>query len=767
MKKLVIFILAVLMLMGTVFGVSAEADNPFKDVKENAWYYGAVMSTVEKGIFSGVAADRFDPNGKMTRAMFVTTLAKVVGAQVGEYTETPFTDVKVNAWYAPYVQWAYDNEITSGVSPDRFGVDNPISREQMVTLFYNTAAKFGEDVEVTDVYKYAKVSDRNKVEDWALDAMKWAMQHSIITGTGVKGNMIVISPDATATRAQAAQIITKYLEFLDRDLPPVTGLTFNGNPIESYTIVYRDDVEDCRKYAAKLQGYIEDACGVTLEVIPDNRSPEGPEILVGHTNRENYGVEYYLDGEDIASFEITVQGQFVTIAGKNDDYDGNEYGVYWFAKEILEIGFYTDDVTYYNTVRGKDIPDGYVMKESPLYEYRQIYWSGCPSQVCSGSPFKNGTGRVHNIEDFTGGLGRSTGADPCLTDPELIGNAKANVIKTLEKKPGLETLWLSMNDTDSCCMCSECQQVYRDEGSRFGTWARFLNIMAEAAETVNPDVDFWTLAYLYCTSPCTTVLDENIVVYYTTIKNCASHAYNDPSCSLNRSIYNHMMGWNKVCSKMYVWDYSTDFTFNLSAFPILTTLRENKSWFYDLGVRGEFNNAVSGRSGEFGPLKAYLIGELQWDPKMSEDEYNDKINGFLRAYYGPGWTYIRKYIDRTEELSDANHFSYYAVPRAILTDDQILAYRAEFDALWDAAEALCENATQLDYVQRSRLSWTFMKLNGSYYSDYVNGDEFARSEYSAANTKFYNDTIAHKVIWTEKGITVSFDSTMPPFEWVS
>ncbi|MBQ4562817.1 MAG: DUF4838 domain-containing protein [Clostridia bacterium] len=764
MKRFIVSALCLIFVMLSAF--SASADSGFKDVKEGAWYYDAVMTTVEKGIFSGVAEDRFDPNGKMTRAMFVTTLAKVTSAEVGEYTGTPFADVKSGAWYAPYVQWAYENEITSGVSSDRFGVDIAISREQMVTLFYNTAAKFGADVEITDTFKYAKVSDLTKIDAWAQDAVKWAMQNSILSGTGNNGKKLVISPDATATRAQAAQIITKYLEFLEKDLPPVTGLTFNGIPVEEFTVVYRDGNKMCRKTAEYIKQKIEAACGVSLEVITDSQDPEGPEILVGHTNREAFGVKYYQDGEDICSFEITVQGNFVTLAGKDDNYDGTEYAGNWFAKEILEIFFCDDDVAYYNRVKGKDIPDGYIMKESPLYEYRAIYWSNYPDEVCDGSPF-HGTGMVHNIMDFTETLGRSTGDDPCLTDPVVIENAKKNVAATLTKKPGIDTMWISMNDTDRCCMCPECQEVYREEGSRFGTWARFLNIMAEVAEPINPDVDLWTLAYLYSTAPCETVLDENIVVYYCTLRNCASHTYNDPSCPLNRSIYNHMTGWSKVCSKMYVWDYSTDFTFNLSAFPIATALRENKSWFYDLGVRGEFNNAVTGKTGEFGPLKAYLIGELQWDPKMPEDEYNDKINAFLKAYYGPGWKYIREYIDITEELSDENHFSYYSVPRSILTDEQILANRERLEALWDAAEANCENSGQLERIQRSRLSWTFMKLNGSYINDYVNGDATTRAAYVNENTVFYGATVRFDVRWTEKAINVVFDAERAPFEWVS
>lgn len=765
MKRLLIAVAILLLLCAMAVGINA-GDKRFSDVKEGAWYYDAVTSVVEKGIFSGVSEDKFAPNTGMTRAMFVTTLAKVMGEEVGEYTGTPFTDVKAGAWYAPYVQWAYEKGITSGVNETTFGVNNLISREQIVTLFYNAAVKYGYDTEISDTFRYDRISDKAKIESWAKDAMKWAMQNSVISGTGTNGKMILVSPDSTATRAQAAQIITTFLAYTEKDLPPVTGLTFNGNPIESYTIVYRDGNKICKDAAKQLQSYIADACGVTLEVITDAAESEGNEILVGHTNRENYGVTYYHDGEDICSFEITVQGNYVTVAGKDDNYEGSEYAVYWFAKEILGMGFFTDDVREIPVCRNKNIEDGYIFRESPLYEYRQIYWSSYPDEVGTGSPFY-GTGMVHNITEFTGGLGRSTGDDPCLTDPEIIENAKNAVVTLLNKKPGLDTMWISMNDTDSCCMCAECQEVYREEGSRFGTWARFLNIIAETAEPINDHVDFWTLAYLYCTAPCNSELDENVVVYYTTIRNCASHTYNDPSCPLNQSIYNHMTGWSKVCSKMYVWDYSTDFTFNLSAFPITTTLRENKSWFYDLGVRGEFNNAVVGHTGEFGSLKAYLIGELQWDPKMPEDEYNEKIDRFLKAYYGQGWTAIREYIDLTEELSDENHFSYYAYPRSILRDDQVLEYTERFDALWDKAEALASSEEELKRIQTSRLSWRFMRLNGSYMSRYAEGDAASRSAYMEENTKFYNDAMKDGVKWTEKGVNVAFNAEYPPYYWIS
>ena len=135
----------------------------------------------------------------------------------------------------------------------------------MVTLFYNTAAKFGADTAITDTYKFDKTYDAEKIREYAVTPMKWAMQNSIISGTGVNGKEIIVDPWGTATRAQAAQIITMYLKFTEKDMPAVTGLTINGNPIESYTIVYGAEnpcVKNAKDAAEYLKEYIsnEDNC---------------------------------------------------------------------------------------------------------------------------------------------------------------------------------------------------------------------------------------------------------------------------------------------------------------------------------------------------------------------------------------------------------------------------------------------------------------------------------------------------------------------------
>ena len=764
MKKVLISLIAVILLCSMAIGVAADDwNNPFKDVKESHWYYDAVKTTVEKGIFSGMTPDTFQPNGKMTRAMFMTTLAKLVNAEVGEYTGMPFTDVKASHWYAPYVQWAYDNKITSGMSDTLFGVNNPITREQMVTLFYNTAAKFGADTSITDTYKFDKTYDASKIREYAVEPMKWAMQNSIISGSGVEGNQIIVDPWGTATRAQAAQIITMYLAYTEKDLPAVTGLTINGNPIENYTIVYSGQ----KSAANALQKYIKNATGVTLDVTTDSQDPEGPEILVGKTNREDMGlVKADRDGGGIESFEISVQGNNVLIAAisERSDHDGVLFGVYAFAEEILEVEFYSDNVKVYNTVRNKNIPDGYVFKDRPGYEYRVVYWGGLvSSELATGEPIKR-AGIMHNMHKLVG-FGNDRSPDPCLTDENNLATIEKNFLAML--KPGLEAVWVTQNDTEESCTCANCRAVYTKDGGRGATLMHLMNRLADAAAKAGyPDVEIWTYAYEYSIRPVKFQLDPQVVIYFAPIESCACHAYNDPDCKTNRNTKSWLEGWDAVTEKIYTWDYSTNFYHSQSPMPLTKTFRENKNWFYDNGVRGEFNNAVDSRIGEFDALKAYLLAELQFDPTMDEATYRGKILSFCNAYYGPGGKYVNDYINLTEQLCDANCFGYNAVPSSIITSDVVLANNDKIQAMWDAAEALCENDTQLRRIRMSRASWTYMYLDALYRTTYADGSAAEKATYEKLATEYYNEVEDYGLRWAETGgKDIFFDPTKSPDDW--
>ncbi len=114
----------------------ASSSNPFTDVKAGKYYYKAVLWAVEKGITSGVTADKFGVGRPCTREQAMTFLWKASGSPRPASTDNPFTDVKAGKYYYDAVLWAAENNITDGVGNGLFGVGRPCTRGQIVTFLY-------------------------------------------------------------------------------------------------------------------------------------------------------------------------------------------------------------------------------------------------------------------------------------------------------------------------------------------------------------------------------------------------------------------------------------------------------------------------------------------------------------------------------------------------------------------------------------------------------------------------------------------------------
>ena len=115
-----------------------DAENPFEDVKEEDFYYDAVLWAVEKGITAGVDATHFAPMQSCSRAQVVAFLHRAMGSPEISDADCPFTDVEAGEWYELPVLWAVENGITAGLTPDTFGVNTVCNRAQVVTFLYRT-----------------------------------------------------------------------------------------------------------------------------------------------------------------------------------------------------------------------------------------------------------------------------------------------------------------------------------------------------------------------------------------------------------------------------------------------------------------------------------------------------------------------------------------------------------------------------------------------------------------------------------------------------
>ena len=179
--------------------------NPFTDVSEKDWFYGDVMFVYENGLMLGTSKTLFSPHGTATRGMMATILWRMEGSPAPK-GKNSFTDVEAGKWYADAITWTAENGIFAGYGKDKFGPDDPITREQLAAIFYRYADYKGYDLTVKG--NLDKFKDADKITDYAKTAMQWAVGSSLVKGKS--GNLL--DPQGTATRAEIAAMLHRFIE---------------------------------------------------------------------------------------------------------------------------------------------------------------------------------------------------------------------------------------------------------------------------------------------------------------------------------------------------------------------------------------------------------------------------------------------------------------------------------------------------------------------------------------------------------------------------
>ena len=180
---------------------------PFDDAGRGDWFYDSVVYVYENGLMDGVSDTLFDPDGTVTRAQLVTTLWRLDGEPSVNYA-LPFTDVSVGEWYAEAVRWAAGEGIVNGVSETEFAPNAAVTREQLAAILHRYAQHKGYDVSIGESTNILSYSDFASISEYAISAMQWVCGEGIITGVTES----TLEPRGTATRAQSAAILMRFLE---------------------------------------------------------------------------------------------------------------------------------------------------------------------------------------------------------------------------------------------------------------------------------------------------------------------------------------------------------------------------------------------------------------------------------------------------------------------------------------------------------------------------------------------------------------------------
>ena len=190
--------------MGT-FSVEYK-ERVFADT-ENHWSKDNVSFLAVRGVINGKSADRFDPDGKVTRAEFVKMLAGLAeDVDFSQVKPMGFSDVKTGDWYAQFANWAASEGIVTGYTDGTFRGNDYITREQMAAMIERFVAAAGDNLKIVNEKK--TFTDSSAISPWAVNSVDKVCQYGLLNGNA-NGT---IAPQADTTRAQAATVLVNYIK---------------------------------------------------------------------------------------------------------------------------------------------------------------------------------------------------------------------------------------------------------------------------------------------------------------------------------------------------------------------------------------------------------------------------------------------------------------------------------------------------------------------------------------------------------------------------
>jgi hypothetical protein len=448
-------------------------------------------------------------------------------------------------------------------------------------------------------------------------------------------------------------------------------------------IIVATDASAAEKHAAdELARFLEQASGAKFAIKttsePGSVNPVGVSfrLLVGPGAARLAAPGFSNEGLGEEGLIIRTVGNDMILAGGRPR--GTLYAVYTFLEEQVGCRWWTPTVMYVPP-RATLAFDKLDVRINPRLEYREPFWYSAFDGDWAARNRCNGTamrldekhGGKHIIEGFVHtfyplippdkyfadhpdwfseiqGKRKHEQAQLCLTNDELRAELVRNLKERLAKNPSATMASVSQNDWIGNCQCAKCAAIDKEEGTPAGSLLRFVNAVAEEIEKDYPKVAISTLAYQYTRKPPLHVRPRpNVVVWLCSIECSFSKPLIDPR---NEAFRKDIEGWSKICDRLYVWDYTTNFRHYVLPHPNLRVLGPNVAFFADHHVRGLFEQGAYHTWGaEMMELRAWVLAKMLWDPSLDADKL---IEEFIAGYYGPAGPHIREYLKTTHGAVD-------------------------------------------------------------------------------------------------------------------
>ena len=215
MRTRIVCLLLVLALAAGMVPTVSAAEHGMTDIAGH-WAQKDIEWVLDMRLFSGTSATTFEPDGVMTRGMFVTVLGRFAGIDPDDYEDwylpELYADVNADLYYAPYINWATRHGITSGTGNGCFSPDSPISREQMAAFLLRFSNCYGYVFEPIRENVPESFTDLDSISGYAVEAVEMMRQCGVISGKQNADGSFRFDPYALAVRSECAAVFHRLME---------------------------------------------------------------------------------------------------------------------------------------------------------------------------------------------------------------------------------------------------------------------------------------------------------------------------------------------------------------------------------------------------------------------------------------------------------------------------------------------------------------------------------------------------------------------------
>lgn len=455
-------------------------------------------------------------------------------------------------------------------------------------------------------------------------------------------------------------------------VPALAGMKIARKGQAEARVVVAPNASETERFAAgELALFLRIVTGAGFPVVEDAGAPGG-RLLVGLEAARTVAPD--LLAASLAPEEIVVRsaGQDLILAGGSPR--GTLYAVYTFLEDVVGCRFWTGTASRMPWRPSLEVGTIAIRFKPPL-EYREPFWYVAFDPVWAARNKANGTlaggdslrgghqvyeGFVHTFyslippekyfaghpEWFSEIEGKRTfkNAQLCLTNEDMRREFAKNLKERLRANPAATIASVSQNDCFGNCTCPLCRAIDEEEGGPAGSLLRFVNAVAADVGSEFPGLAIDTLAYQYTRKPPRLVRPlPSVIVRLCSIECSFNRPLDDPR---NKAFFDDLDGWSKIAGRLYIWDYTTNFSHYVQPHPNYGVLAPNIRLFVGRNVRGVFEQgAYQSWGSEMAEFRAWMLAKLLWNPDLDEDRLREE---FLVGYYGPAARPIESYLELLE-----------------------------------------------------------------------------------------------------------------------